>query len=111
MVSRAKSKIAPSVSVSDDNPSWMNGPLEGLDWTMIGGTVPAGIRRKIVCEMAVTWESARSMFTPGWNRSRTIATPLMVSERSSSTSSTLLSEAVSEKDVIFAAISVGFSPP
>ena len=89
----------------------MIGTLEGLDWTMIGGTVPAGIRRKIVCEMAVTWESARSMFTPGWNRSRTIATPLMVSERSSSTSSTLLSEAVSEKDVIFAAISVGFSPP
>ena len=78
---------------------------------MIGGTVPVGIRRRIVCEVAVTWERARSMLTPGWNRKRMMATPLMVSERSSRTSSTLLRAADSANEVILAAISVGFNPP
>jgi len=88
------------------------GTLEGLVCTINGGTVPVGMRRKIVCEIAVTCVRARSMLTPGWKRSLTMATPLNVSERTSRRSqSTLLSVAVSENEVIFAAISVGLSPP
>ena len=46
--------------------SWMIGTLEALYWMMNGGTAPGGIRRRIVCDTAVTCASAASTFTLGW---------------------------------------------
>ena len=44
----------------------MIGTLEALYWRMKGGTAPGGIRRRMVCDTAVTWASAPSTFTFGW---------------------------------------------
>ena len=86
------------------------GTLDGLVRTMSGGVVPGGMRRRIVCETPVTWDIAVLMFTLGWNRSFTRPTPLELSERTSNRSSTLLSVAISENEVIFDAISAAFKP-
>src|SRR3989442_4844178 len=42
---------------------------------MNGGTAAGGIRRRIVCDTAVTWASAPSTFTLGWKKILITATP------------------------------------
>ena len=42
------------------------GTLEASYLRILGGVVPGGKIRSSVCEMAVTWARAMSIFTLGW---------------------------------------------
>lgn len=98
------------MSVSEDSASISTGVLDGLLRTTRGGDVPGGIRRRIVCDTAVTWPSARSRQTDGWKSICTRLTPLSVVERTSLRSSTLFMIATSENEVSFAAMSAAGRP-
>ncbi len=42
------------------------GTLDALNWTICGGVCPGGMRRMMVCEVAVTSANAWSIRTLGW---------------------------------------------
>jgi hypothetical protein len=44
----------------------MIGTLVALYCMISGGTVPGGIERTAVCEIAVVWAIACAMLAPGW---------------------------------------------
>ena len=75
-----------------------------------GGDVPGGMRRRMVCDTAVIWPSARSRLTVGWKSMRTMLAPLIDSERTSFRSSTVLRIAASENEVSLAAMSAAGRP-
>src|SRR5216683_3040212 len=77
---------------------------------MNGGCVPGGIRRKIVCETAVTWAIAESMRTFGWKKMRITETPANVCDSMFFTLSTADEIVYSLKVVICFAIWSGESP-
>ena len=55
-----------SLRVSLCRPSWRIGTLEASYLRMLGGKVPGGMGRSMVCEMAVICASASSTLAFGW---------------------------------------------
>ena len=58
--------------------NWMIGTLDASYCRISGGIVPGGMRRRMVCEMAVDCATALAMSTPGWKKILMIAAPLTV---------------------------------
>src|SRR6059036_2865764 len=83
----------------------MIGTLDALYWMMNGGTAPGGMRRRIVCDTAVTWASAPSTFTLGWKKILMTPTPGYVCDSIDRTSLTADEIVYSEKVVIRDAMS------
>ena len=75
-----------------------------------GGMVPGGMRRRMVWLTDVTCAKALVTLVPGWNATRTMATPFNVSERNSRMLSTLFMMASSLNEVTLLAISGALRP-
>jgi hypothetical protein len=71
---------------------------------MNGGCVPGGMRRRMVCDTAVTCAIAASMRTLGWKKMRMDATPASVCDSMFFTLSTADEMVYSLKVVICLAI-------
>ena len=69
------SKISDSLSVSLEKASWRIGTEDAVYRRMIGGMIPGGMRRRMVCEAAVTCAMAAATSAPGWRKSRMTETP------------------------------------
>ena len=78
---------------------------------MIGGIVPGGMRRRIVCETAVTWAIAEATSVPGCKKTRMTETPSKLWLSSDLIPATLPEMLYSENWVICCSTCCAASPP
>jgi hypothetical protein len=73
--------------------SWATGTFEALNCSTVGGVIPGGRIRRIVCPTAVIWAMAPPISTPGWKYTLMIPIPSIACDSMRSMSPTVVENA------------------
>ena len=90
--------------------SCTTGTLLALNWMMLGGVMPGGMKRRMVEQTADTWAMLGPMSVPGWKYTRSSATPWMLCDSIRWMPLTVVDMARSVRDVTRRSISSGARP-